>query len=173
MKVSDTQFKFHDEMINAHSGQIDMRLSLEKDGTEVAHLDYTVYEGVPSISMIEVKEKRKSYGSALVKKLQSLYPEEEIEWGMTTDEGENLRKSFEYKKVPTEYYDDFINYKKAKDELDKLQSRADDLWSNESLTDDEKAELRNIGERMNDLNDYIWDVEDIIDFKKPYKKIIK
>jgi len=173
MKISETQYKFNDEMLGSHSGQTDMKLSLEHNGDIVAHLVYTVYQGVPAISMIEVKEKRKSYGSALVKKLQSLYPDEEIEWGMTTDEGEKLRKSFNYKKVPTEHYDDFVRYKRVKKELDTYQYRANELWSKDTLSDEEKKELKSIGEKLNDLNDEVYDLEDIIDFEKPYKKIIQ
>ncbi len=173
MKVSDTQYHFKDEMMGSHSGQIDMHLSLHVDGSKVGYIDYTIFHGVPEISMIEVYDKGKSYGKALVKKLQSLYPDEEIQWGHTTKEGEALRNSFQYKKVPTEYYNDFIKYKATKKKLDQYQERADELWSKDDISSGEKEELSKIANEMNDLNDIIYDLEDIIDFEKPYKKIIQ
>ncbi len=173
MKISETQYQFNDEMVSSHSGQIDMRLSLHMNGSEVGYIDYTVYQGVPAISMIEVYDKGKSYGKTLVKKLQSLYPDEEIEWGHTTEEGEALRNSLTYKKIPTEYYDDFIKYKSTKKKLDHYQERADELWSKDSMSDDEKEELSKIADEMNDLNDTIYDLEDIVYSEKPYKKIIQ
>lgn len=172
MKISETQYKFNDEMIGAHSGQLDMRLSLKFNGEEVGYIDYVVFEGVPSISMIEVTEKGKSYGTLLVKKLQEMYPDEEIEWGYTTPEGEALRNSLRYKRVPSEHYEDFKLFHKYKGKREYYQDKADSLWNKESLTDEDKKTLRRIGSALNVINDKISDYEDLLYNEKPYKNII-
>lgn len=100
---------FLDEVTAAYSGQTNHVLSALVEKECVGALQYTVFRGVPSISMIDVPEphRRQGFGQALVKELQRQFPETEIEWGMLTPEGAALKQSLSWIPVPTEYAQSF------------------------------------------------------------------
>lgn len=100
---------FLDEVTDAYCGQTNHVLSALVDKDRVGALQYTVFRGVPSISMIDVPAscRRQGFGQALVKELQRQFPETEIEWGMLTQEGDALRRSLTFIPVPTEYASSF------------------------------------------------------------------
>ena len=74
-------------VFDSHHGQTDERLYVMDEGKLLAYLDYSVYQGEPSIKMIKSMDQRKGYARALVLALQAEYPETEIDWGMLTDDG--------------------------------------------------------------------------------------
>lgn len=173
MKIFEvSQINFTDEVISVHSGQVDSRLSLIYDGETVGYVDYSIYEGEPSINMIEVFHKGNRYGTHLIKKLQSMYPEQELNWGVTTEEGEALRTSLKYKKIDTEFADDFKRLEFVSQEIKNLMAQAEELWDKDTLTDKEKATLKDIGNKLNDLNDEQYDLESMLYNKKAHKYII-
>lgn len=160
------------DVTGSHHGQIDFTLYIEEGGRVLGKLDAVEYNKQPSINMIEVYEKGKGYGKQLVKYLQSLYPDTEIEWGMTTEEGETLRKSLKYKKVKTEYYDQFKEYQEAKAKLDDIQAKADAFHDIGHPTEEEKHEFFKLIEPMNDLHDTVSELEEVLWDKKPYHRIV-
>jgi tape measure domain-containing protein len=96
-----------DELLSASHGQIDARIvTRNKNDQVLGTLDYSEYQGNPSIKHIAVAEeaRRKGIATNMVKKLQSNYPGKDIDWGMMTDEGNKLKASI-YKKAPVSIQD--------------------------------------------------------------------
>lgn len=160
------------EVKGAHNGQVDFTLYIEDDGKVLGKLDAVEFDKKPSINMIDVYVKGNGNGKQLVKHLQSLYPDQEIEWGMTTDEGEALRKSLKYTKVKTEYYDQFKKYHDTKAKLEDLQAKADAFHEIVQPSEEHKQAFFKIIEPMNDLHDEVSDLEEILRDEKPYHHVI-
>lgn len=93
---------FREECRGAYSGQSDLTLFAEVDGRVVGWIDYSIFRGVPSIQMIEVVERRRGYGTALVCELQRRNPGVGIEWGGMTPEGAALYAALPKREVPNE-----------------------------------------------------------------------
>lgn len=69
----------------------------DRDNSLVGSLDYSEGPNSVLIKHIEVnqEEGRAGIGTALVRKLEELFPNKKIDWGYTTPEGEALRASIE------------------------------------------------------------------------------
>lgn len=93
------KIKIEREHVDSYSGQHNYVLGAYDDGNIVGTLEYTEYENIPSISMIQVVPKYKSKGIAtkLVIYLQLLYPQTEIKWGYTTSDGNRLKNKLKSK----------------------------------------------------------------------------
>ena len=78
-----------------HHGQTDGVILAVRDDKVVGGLDWQVYGGEVLIAWIEVAEecRRQGIGTGLVKRLKEDFPEEKIDWGMTTPDGTALRAS--------------------------------------------------------------------------------
>lgn len=96
----------------------------------------------------------------MLKHLQSLYPNEEIDWGMMTDDGSELYKKLNFKKVKNF---DPTYYNSLKDELRRIRPMDDDGWKNISQEE---------YDRIYDIEDEIERIEMSDSFQKPFKKII-
>lgn len=83
---------FTDEVTAAYSGQTNLTLTALDGGEAVGSLQYVVYRGEVSVSMLEVdpRHRRRGVGSELLLKLQSKYPRTEIRHGMQTPEAARL-----------------------------------------------------------------------------------
>lgn len=82
-----------EECTGAHGGQKNMTLTALNDGVEAGHVDWVLYDEMPSISMIKTEDdfKRKGVATAMLQKLQSDFPETPIRWGdVATPEGAAL-----------------------------------------------------------------------------------
>ena len=88
----------------AHHGQIDASILVEAEGRLVGCLDYSVYEGIAAIQMIEVAESHRRQGLAtrMVRHLQAEHPGAGIEWGMLTPEGAHFRDSLPVRSEPSD-----------------------------------------------------------------------
>lgn len=172
-KLGSMQFK--DEMTGSGYGQSDHSLlAIGDDGAVVGKVDYSVFDGRPSINMIEVPAefRRKSIGSELVKQLQRKFPDSEIEWGMMTEDGAALRKSLRTVAVETENAKLFSELKKAIEERDRLISEAEEFRKIKNPSAQQKeAHWKNV-EPLNDLHDKIYDLEKELDGQSPTKSII-
>ncbi len=146
---------------NFHHGQSDERLYIEAGGEVVASLDYSVYQGEPAIKMIEVTDRRQGYARALLLRLQSLYPDEEIDWGSLTDDGAKLKAGLRFKTVidpAMEAKNHLLNRVKGK--ITKLE---------QDVTPDN---IKQYGELWNRLYDMERRLEDELAFAKISKAII-
>jgi GNAT superfamily N-acetyltransferase len=84
--------------IDYYCGQHDMALDAKLDGEPAGTLLYAVYEGDPSVTMIEVPEdmRRRGIATALVIALQDEYPDTPIEFGSLTALGAAFLSSIEW-----------------------------------------------------------------------------
>lgn len=81
-----------DEALDAHHGQIDMLMQTVRGELTVGTIRYSIFEGRPHISMIEVLEdyRRQGIATQMLRYLQGQYPNEEIVWGYLTEDGSAL-----------------------------------------------------------------------------------
>lgn len=103
-----------DDALGAHNGQIDMLMQAVRGELTVGTLRYSIFEGRPHISMIEVLEdyRRQGIATQMLRYLQGQYPDEEIEWGYLTEDDSALYRAVvdeqpnpEYQKVKTDLED--------------------------------------------------------------------
>jgi predicted chitinase len=141
---------------------------------QVGYLNYSVYNDVPKIEMIYVAQDYRRRGAAMkmLKALQEISPNEEIDWGYTTDDGGNLRKSIDFRKVPNSE----IIKKRAKlagvrSKLARLNYRLEQLQqTNPELA---KRYVQTVSDRWNQLNDIEYRLENELSFAKgEYSKLI-
>lgn len=91
------KLRLTDEMTAAYGGQKNITTTAWHGDVEVGRLDWVEYRGRASISMIVAEVQRAGVATALVRRLQSKYPDSEISWGdVVTDEGEALRQSITF-----------------------------------------------------------------------------
>lgn len=171
MKIEDVSHsKFDNNVTAVHSGQIDSTLALNINNEMVGRVEYTVYEGVPSISMIEVYSKGQGYGKELVRELQRMYPTEEILWGITTRDGEALRKSLSYKKLKTPYHDIFKEHGTVVQRVKEIKDELEPLWDN--VTSENRDYIKSRVNELETLTDQQWELEEELHGQQPYKYII-
>ena len=108
----------------------------------------------------------------MLKALQELSPEEEIDWGYTTDDGTNLKRSINFIKKPNKE----VIAKKAKlagvrSKLAQLKHKLEELQK----TDPEKARafMASVGDRWNKFNDMEYRLEnELYDNPSDYTRLI-
>lgn len=107
---------------NAYYGQVDMVKEYIRDGETIGYIQYCIYEDEPHIQMIFVKPeyRRSGIGTALMKSLQSDFPNTNINVGYTTEDGTPFfNKITRTKKNP--------KYTRIVNELNKVNSRIKEI----------------------------------------------
>ena len=164
--------KFEDSVIDVYGEEKYKLLTINVDNKTVGYIDYSVFEDNPYIKYIEVKDeyRRKGYGKKLVEKLQSLYPDSEIGFGMMTDDGSKLYKSLKKEIIPNKDYPKKIQYlEKINNWLKKYGSICHkDL---EDWTEEDIAYLRKYADIWKKYHDKQQDIEDWLNNNK--KQIVK
>lgn len=91
-EASPEETQILDEALDAHHGQIDMLTQAVRGELTVGTIRYSIFEGRPHISMIEVLEdyRRQGIATQMLRYLQGQYPNEEIVWGYLTEDGSAL-----------------------------------------------------------------------------------
>ena len=91
-EASPEETQILDEALDAHHGQIDMLMRAVRGELTVGTIRYSIFEGRPHISMIEVLEdyRRQGIATQMLRYLQGQYPNEEIVWGYLTEDGSAL-----------------------------------------------------------------------------------
>ncbi|TDF52355.1 hypothetical protein [Cupriavidus sp. L7L] len=146
----------------AHHGQDDYTLEARMGEVRVGHLDYSCFQGVPKISLIEVSEahRRRGIGTALAHALQDAYPGQEIEFGMLTEEGAAWRRSLPMVSVPDRAVVE------AGAELELARSERDALIK--AATRGDPTDF----DRLNALHDRIEELEQEVAGKNAVKQLI-
>lgn len=92
VEASPEETQILDEALDAHHGQIDMLMQAVRGELTVGTIRYSIFEGRPHISMIEVLEdyRRQGIATQMLRYLQGQYPNEEIVWGYLTEDGSAL-----------------------------------------------------------------------------------
>lgn len=96
--VQNGNIEISDNVVSSYSGQTNSIIEAKIEGKKVGTLEYSEYNGEPSISMINVDEKYRRNGIAkkMLQELQSNYPNKEIDWGTMTTDGAKLKDAVTY-----------------------------------------------------------------------------
>ncbi|MGV0949298.1 MAG: GNAT family N-acetyltransferase [Azonexus sp.] len=169
--------QFRSECRGAHNGQSDMTLYAEIDGVAVGRIEYCVFNDQPYVQYIftSPEYRRKGIGTAMAKQLQKEYPGVEIEWSGSTDSGTPFIASLDREFDPTPNYDVMKKaYDDAKAERDAIQAEFDAVdFTAANLTPEQKRAFLMKGERMNDIETFLWDMEDRLRDLKPGRWMIR
>jgi hypothetical protein len=173
------RFQFAEEVTGSHDGQTDGTLTAMRDGESVGRVDYTVFDGSPQISMVDVPEgmRRQGVGRELVQEMQRRFPGQEIDWGMMTDDGAALRHSLKTieQDVP-EVQAKFLELEAAVRERTALEQRSAKFDAIEHPTPEQTAAHREfisqVGDRWNALHDRIDTLQAEVSGRKPTRTLI-
>lgn len=159
-------------IVHAH-GYVDIRLEAYTKHGLSGYLDYSVY-GVNHIriKMICVLRNRFGIGLALVKHLQGLYPETEIDWELVTLETTTLYKSLKFRQAPN------LTVIRDVEKLKRLKKREEDykkITAKWPCLDSEESSRRFMAviEDWNDLHDEIWKLEQKLKGQRKYRRLLK
>ncbi|SPA23781.1 hypothetical protein CBM2633_U10125 [Cupriavidus taiwanensis] len=148
--------------LSAHHGQDDYTLVASTGDVRVGHLDYSCFQGVPRISFIEVSplHRRRGIATALAQTLQAAHPEQEIEFGMLTEDGAAWRRCLPMVSIPDQVVAE------ANEELELARRERDALLS--KIAQGERADF----DRINTLHDRIDEIEQEVFGKRAVKQLI-
>jgi hypothetical protein len=131
--VNTKSLKERPEIENIHlggyQGQDNYVLkAYDKDGNVIGKVDYSEYEDIPSVGMIEVPEQYRRQGIAkdLLETLQKRYPNKSIDFGYTTDDGTKLLNKVTTDKVNPSYTSLKGHIDRAKKDLEDISKRFDE-----------------------------------------------
>lgn len=168
------EIQFVNNVTAAYSGQTNMTLTMLVDNTPVGYIDYSVFMGEPYIQFIKVHPnyQRKGYATKLIKHLQSLYPNQELDWGSTTPQGEDFKNSLKFKNIDKP---DIIQ-KIKKLQWAKKQIKILEMKSKEYEKGDlefYRKWIKTTSNKWHKLYDLIYKLENDPDLKQsPIKKLI-
>ena len=176
----DTKYSISDKNIKDvstgyASGETYFTMSYEQDGKIVGTLEYGEYDGEPNVKMIEVEPeyRRKGIATKLLQELQKKYPDAEIDFGMTTDDGTKLLDSITYDVTDEAVVADRQKLKDLQAELDELQEKLDVLYDTENLTEEQDAELHRLGDRWQEVYETINKLAKELRGKRAKKTFVK
>ena len=171
--------EFKDTTTDSYSGQTNHTLTVRTHDGHVGKLEYTEFEGRPAISMVSVPEgsRRRGLGSSLVKELQRRYPDQEIDWGMMTEDGSALRASLRHNEVPNEgVVEKLAELERVTKELAALDAKAAKFNEIKSPTEKQKQKYlewsASVGDRWNELHDRLYDLERETAGQKPTRRVV-
>lgn len=155
-------------------GNYDATIMATVNGQQVGYLSYNVYQDQPAIKMIwvEPEHRRQKIALRMLKELQKTYPESEIDWGYTTPQGTELKRSIKFRTRPN------IDVIQAIEKLNAIRSKLKQMnYKLERLqqTDIEAARryAQTVGDRWNKLNDLEYKLENrLSSMGSPYSKFI-
>jgi predicted chitinase/GNAT superfamily N-acetyltransferase len=141
---------------------------------QVGYLNYSIYRDRPSIHMIYVAPefRRSRIARQMLKALQELSPDEEIDWGITTPAGSKLRGSIDYIRRPNP---EIIKKKQklagVKSKLAQMNYKLEQLQkTNPELA---RKYISTVSDRWNELNSLEYRLENELYLNKgEYRKII-
>lgn len=164
--MSDT--KILTENTAAYSGQSNYTARLMRDGREAGHLDYVVYQGQPSVSYIEVQpsKRRQGVGRMLVQHLQSTFPDQEIDFGMLTEDGAALLAAITRKEPVPEVVAMVHELADIRRELALLDGRSEAFDTMSTHSDAEllafRAWVGEVSDRWNALHDREYELDNAL-----------
>lgn len=170
--LNENTINYYDSVKDVYGEEKHKILTLEVDNQTVGYIEYSVYDDIPNIQYIKVKDeyRRKGYGKKLVEKLQSLYPDSEINFGMMTDDGSKLYKALDKDIIINKEYDKKIKHlEKINNWLKKYGSIVNkdiDDWSEEDI-----SYIRKYADIWQKYHNKQQDIEDWLNNNK--KQIVK
>ena len=183
---SDMDFKlnesldFYTSVKDSYGDELHCRMTVSEDGKDIGYLDFSVYEDTPYIQMINVKEpyRRKGYATKMIKQLQKEYPNSEIDFGMTTDDGTKLVNSLPFDtKVNIEYDKKVKQAKKLKKWLDEFKEFTDKVYqqidNNEPIAEKNRLYIVNNTDKWQKYKNKYEEILDWIRENKRETKFVK
>ena len=143
----------------AHHGQMDCTLAL-RDGCQIlGFIDYAVYQGQPAIQMIHVAPayRRRRVASQMLAHLQSLYPDQEIDWGSLTTAGAALKAAIPVSVQPTEHAPAFARLARLRNRLTGLETRIAALGADHHDARPVMIAYYALEARIGELEHRLWD----------------
>lgn len=157
---------FQEELESSHDNQLDIALhAIDSKGDIVGSIFYAIYDDNISINNIVVEEdfRRLGIGTALMKNLQSRYPNNEINTGYRSERGDKLYQSLPKRIIPNKEYNILINKKDSLElEFNELQKQLNDFYNNPNLAQDahKKEKYMQIGNRWNDVSSQLDEINE-------------
>lgn len=171
---------FYTSVKDSYGDELHCRMTVSEDGKNIGYLDFSVYEDTPYIQMINVKEpyRRKGYATQMIKQLQKEYPNSEINFGMTTDDGTKLVNSLPFDtKVNIEYDKKVKQAKKLKKWLDEFKEFTDKVYqqidNNEPIAEKNRLYIVNNTDKWQKYKNKYEEILDWIRENKREKKFVK
>lgn len=159
---------FRHELTDYRSGEKFMTLYADEGDKNVGYIYYGIYNDELSIKYIHVNEDKRRGGiaTAMAKNLQAQYPDMEIDWGGLTDEGSAFLRALDRNFEPDPKY---AEVKQALDNAKVERAALQTVFDAWHAHPDEKTRQAMLvkGERFNELDDLIFDLEDRIRELKP------
>lgn len=153
---------------DAYSGQVNMRSEFKSGDDTLGYVDWSIYDDKPNISYIEVGEgwRRRGIATKLLQDIQRQYPDTEINFGMTTEDGTALVDSITYDVVDEDVKAKQADLEQKRQEMSDLETRIND----ESISDEEATAL---GDRWEELDAEVRSLEEEVGDKKASKKFVR
>lgn len=164
-----------EEVIGAHSGQLDAKIEAREDNKLAGYIEYSVYNEKPAIKYIHTEDdfKRQGVATAMLQHLQSLYPDQEIDWGMMTPDGVKLQESSTLKIENPKVAEASKKLITEKNAIRKTEEELDRLYEKENLTSEEEQRLQELGDLWDEQHFNIYNLEKELEGKKSYKRMVK
>lgn len=171
MKIHDIEPQISVSVTGVYRDQTDMRMTVQLGNKVVAALDFSVYQGQPSIKYIKVDSdyRKRGLGKLMIRELQRMYPDQEIDWGYTTPEGTELYRSIKHREVPKPEVIKRLAYlQKLKKQLYKLDLKL------RQLPQEQRAKFTNtVSDRWNRYHDIASKLEHELAYdSRTHKKIV-
>ena len=171
-QTTDTKYSVNnninisDEINDYYSGETLSTMSAKVDEKVAGTLEYGEYEGKPNVKMIEVKPEYRRQGIAtkLLQELQKKYPDQEIDFGMSTEDGTKLLKNITYQVENKEYA-------KTQKQLEKVTNRINEIETNNVWDDDIDTEYYKLLDKQRELDKKLFDLE--VDGQNTKKTFVK
>lgn len=157
------------------SGETYFTMSYSKNDKVVGKIEYGEYDGKPNVKMIEVlpEYRRQGIATKLFQELQKKYPNTEIDFGMSTPDGTKLLEAITYDVTDYSVVEDRQKLKDLQTELNELQEKMDILFDAYDLTEAQKSELENLGDRWQEVYESINELYKSLHGKKATKTYVK
>ncbi len=159
---------FTHEVNDAHHGETFMTLYARLGEQVVGYIYYSLYLDEINIKYIHVNEDKRRGGiaSAMARNLQAEYPDKEIDWGGLTDEGSAFLKALNREFEPDQMHAELKQaLDVAKAEYNALQAEFDAWIAAKKGVLNQDMLMK--GERMNELDGLIYDLEDRLRDSRP------
>lgn len=180
VKPLNESLDFYTSVKDSYGDELYCRMTVSEDGKNIGYLDFSVYEDTPYIQMINVKEpyRRKGYATQMIKQLQKEYPNSEINFGMTTDDGTKLVNSLPFNtKVNIEYDKKVKQAKKLKKWLDEFKEFTDKVYqqidNNEPIAEKNRLYIVNNTDKWQKYKNKYEEILDWIRENKRETKFVK
>ena len=156
------------------SGETYFTMTYEENSKTVGTLEYGEYDGKPNVKMIEISKeyRRKGIATKLLQELQRKYPDQEIDFGMTTEDGTKLLNAITYDVIDKNVVADRKKLKNLQNELNDLQEKLDYLYDIENPTDKQTREMIRLGDKWQEVYESVRELEDELKGKKATKTYV-